>query len=82
MDMMEYHQHTDGTEESFETTRMNAISAPSPKPDGMNWIPRGKFTMGMLDPTSGVCGGHEKMNDARPLHAVDPRGKSTSGAMR
>ena len=56
--------------EVFGPTRQNAAPAPQSAPDGMTWIPGGEFTMGMLDPTEGVCGGHDSMNDARPLHRV------------
>src|SRR4051812_34944329 len=51
-----------------------AASAPhggtGPAPEGMAWIPGGEFTMGSADPRGDVCGGHEAMADARPLHGV------------
>jgi formylglycine-generating enzyme required for sulfatase activity len=36
----------------------------------MRWIPGGKFSMGAKDPTSLPDGGHEPMEDARPIHRV------------
>jgi formylglycine-generating enzyme required for sulfatase activity len=39
-------------------------------PDGMTWIPGGEFSMGCADPRFCVDGGHEPMNDARPIHRV------------
>ncbi|MBS1997094.1 MAG: formylglycine-generating enzyme family protein [Cyanobacteria bacterium SZAS LIN-2] len=37
----------------------------------MVWIPGGEFSMGSEDPTTdGMCGGHEKMPDVRPVHRV------------
>src|SRR3954470_16659385 len=39
-------------------------------PAGMVWIPGGEFSMGSEDPTGCVCGGHDKMPDARPIHRV------------
>jgi len=39
----------------------------------MVWIGPGEFAMGSEDPTTlapGMCGGHEKMRDARPVHRV------------
>src|ERR1700676_1316325 len=40
------------------------------KPAGMVWIPGGEFSMGCVDPTLCVDGGHETMDDARPIHRV------------
>ena len=39
-------------------------------PEGMVWIPGGEFSMGTEDPTEMVCGGHDPMPDARPIHRV------------
>jgi formylglycine-generating enzyme len=36
----------------------------------MVWIPGGEFDMGSEDPTSMVCGGPDRMADARPIHRV------------
>lgn len=55
---------------SFGQTVPNLTTAPATKPAGMVWIPGGEFSMGMLDPTGEVCGGHETMDDARPIHRV------------
>ncbi len=55
---------------SFGPTVQNTTRPPKPNPNGMVWIPGGEFSMGMLDPSGGVCGGHETMNDARPIHRV------------
>lgn len=57
-------------EGNFGPTVQNTTAASATKPEGMVWIPGGEFSMGMLDPTGGVCGGHETMNDARPIHRV------------
>lgn len=36
----------------------------------MVWIPGGEFSMGTEDPTDMICGGHDPMPDARPVHRV------------
>jgi len=50
------------------------ISYPEPKtiaiPAGMKYIPGGEFSMGGVDPVGMDGGGHEQMNDARPVHRV------------
>lgn len=57
--------------EVFLTTKALKKSAPSPHPAGMVWISGGEFSMGNNDPTElSVCGGHEHMRDARPIHRV------------
>jgi formylglycine-generating enzyme required for sulfatase activity len=40
----------------------------------MAWIAGGEFSMGSEDPRSMSSGGHEAMNDARPVHRVDVDG--------
>jgi formylglycine-generating enzyme required for sulfatase activity len=45
-------------------------SPPGPAPAGMVWIPGGEFSMGAADPRSHEHGGHEAMEDARPIHRV------------
>jgi formylglycine-generating enzyme required for sulfatase activity len=56
---------------SFGPTIPNKTSAPAHSPKNMVWIPGGEFSMGSEDPTTGaVCGGHEPMPDARPIHRV------------
>ncbi len=37
---------------------------------GMVWIPGGEFSMGVHDPRGMEHGGHDPMNDARPIHRV------------
>lgn len=56
--------------EGFEKTALATSRAPSKGPEGMVWIPGGDFSMGMENPTGGVCGGNDPMNDARPIHRV------------
>ena len=50
------------------------IVTPVPKeiniPIGMRYIPGGEFSMGGVDPVGMEGGGHEEMNDARPVHRV------------
>jgi formylglycine-generating enzyme required for sulfatase activity len=48
----------------------NTAAAPGKAPDGMVWIPGGQFSMGCADPTICIDGGHEAMDDARPIHRV------------
>jgi len=55
----------------FLPTVTNPSTPPAPAPDGMVWIPGGEFSMGSEDPTTdSVCGGHDPMPDARPIHRV------------
>ena len=55
----------------FLPTKPNSAPASAPAPDGMVWIPGGEFSMGSEDPTTdSVCGGHDPMPDARPIHRV------------
>ncbi len=61
-------------EPGFQPTRANAAPAPSPPPKGMVWIPGGEFSMGALDPRGLEHGGHDPMNDARPIHRVSVDG--------
>ncbi len=40
----------------------------------MVWIPGGEFSMGGVNPVGMNDGGHEAMNDARPVHRVRVNG--------
>ena len=56
---------------NFAATVPNKKPAPVHAPAGMVWVPGGEFSMGSEDPsTASVCGGHEHMPDARPVHRV------------
>ncbi|HEV9037566.1 MAG TPA: formylglycine-generating enzyme family protein [Puia sp.] len=54
---------------AFGPTRLNTFR-PEHIPAGMVWIPGGEFSMGNADPVGTPDGGHERMNDARPVHRV------------
>jgi formylglycine-generating enzyme required for sulfatase activity len=54
----------------FLPTVPNKISHPLATPAGMAFIPGGEFSMGCNDPRSMPHGGHEAMNDCRPIHRV------------
>ncbi len=60
--------------DAFAPTIPNTNAAPGTTPAGMVWIPGGEFSMGMNDPTTGICGGPDEMPDARPVHRVDVDG--------
>jgi formylglycine-generating enzyme len=55
---------------AFLPTIQNQTPAPGNPPAGMNWIPGGEFSMGSKDPSALPEGGHEAMEDARPIHRV------------
>ncbi len=58
------------TGNTFLPTIQNKAPAPANPPAGMSWIPGGEFSMGANDPTALPGGGHEPMEDARPIHRV------------
>ncbi|MGN6355318.1 MAG: formylglycine-generating enzyme family protein [Parafilimonas sp.] len=43
---------------------------PSQTIKDMVWVPGGEFSMGSVNPTNMEDGGHELMNDTRPIHRV------------
>jgi formylglycine-generating enzyme required for sulfatase activity len=55
---------------AFGPTVGNDGAPPQQAPEGMVWIPGGEFSMGAADPRGTAHGGHEAMDDARPIHRV------------
>jgi formylglycine-generating enzyme required for sulfatase activity len=55
---------------SFRPTVPNKYQPTGEAPDGMAWIPGGEFSMGNEDPRGVEHGGHDPMNDTRPIHRV------------
>jgi formylglycine-generating enzyme required for sulfatase activity len=53
----------------FRPSVINSLK-PSAAVEGMAWIPGGEFSMGGVNPAGMNDGGHERMNDARPVHRV------------
>jgi formylglycine-generating enzyme required for sulfatase activity len=58
-----------GGGKDFSPTRSNA-GVQNPSLPGMVWIPGGEFSMGGVNPAGMKEGGHEAMNDSRPVHRV------------
>jgi len=54
----------------FLPTSENSAKVKANPPTGMAWITGGEFSMGCKDPRPLQDGGHEAMDDARPIHRV------------
>ncbi len=54
----------------FKESLFNKDAAPAAIPGGMKYIGGGEFSMGGVNPVGLDGGGHEAMNDARPVHRV------------
>ena len=60
-----------GGGDAFKPTIVNTFTGVSgPAPEGMKLIPGGTFSMGAVNSVGMEEGGHEVMNDARPVHQV------------
>jgi len=62
--------YANGGGNDYKATVVSNLSTPSNKPGDMVWIPGGEFSMGGVNPVGMGDGGHENMNDARPIHRV------------
>ena len=62
--------YANGGGNDFKETISNKNNKPTSAPEGMAWIPGGEFSMGGVNPVGMKDGGHEHMNDARPIHRV------------
>src|SRR6476619_682090 len=62
--------YANGGGNDFKETIPNKNNQPASVPEGMVWIPGGEFSMGGVNPVGMKDGGHEQMNDARPVHRV------------
>jgi formylglycine-generating enzyme required for sulfatase activity len=63
--------YMNGGGDAFKPTIVNTYNAATgPAPEGMKLIPGGTFSMGGVNPAGMQEGGHETMNDARPVHQV------------
>ncbi len=62
--------YMNGGGKDFVATIVNIIPQDFVAPESMVLIPGGEFSMGGVDPTGMMDGGHENMNDARPVHRV------------
>lgn len=59
-----------GPGDDFLPTRPNILRAVASPPKNMVWIPGGEFSMGAANPMGLEDGGHDPMEDARPVHRV------------
>jgi len=66
--------YMNGGGSEFKETFPGIQAAPVALPVDMVWIPGGEFSMGGVNPAGMREGGHEKMNDARPVHRVHVSG--------
>ena len=62
--------YMNGGGKEFLASKINGEKPQGINPEGMAWIPGGEFSMGGVDPSGMQDGGHEGMNDARPVHRV------------
>jgi sulfatase modifying factor 1 len=62
--------YANGGGNDFKETVVNKNNYPGASVDGMVWIPGGEFSMGGVNPVGMSEGGHEQMDDARPVHRV------------
>src|SRR5438067_4284934 len=62
--------YANGGGNDFKETISNKNNRPASLPEAMVWIPGGEFSMGGVNPVGMKDGGHEQMNDARPVHRV------------
>src|SRR3954453_22627646 len=60
--------YANGGGNEFKETAVNKNNYPGTPADGMVWIPGGEFSMGGVNPVGMSEGGHEQMDDARPVH--------------
>ncbi|WP_245770876.1 formylglycine-generating enzyme family protein [Mucilaginibacter polytrichastri] len=60
----------EGGGREFKETLFNKPVAVTGVPAGMKFINGGEFSMGGVNPVGMSGGGHENMNDARPVHRV------------
>jgi sulfatase modifying factor 1 len=62
--------YMNGGGKDFLPSVVNTIPVDLVAPESMVLIPGGEFSMGGVDPTGMMDGGHENMHDARPVHRV------------
>ena len=62
--------YANGGGNDYKATIENKNNSLISTPEGMVWIPGGEFSMGGVNPVGITEGGHEHMEDARPVHRV------------